>query len=117
MKTIAVILILVIPVFNIAFNMNLKEAANRSGSFGKALLSKQFLFSVLIGTGTMLGLLLFYLSGIDLARGFLLIGAFSIVGGTLFGVFFYKEKLLLIEWLLISVIGVLMLYRFFLKNS
>ena len=57
-----------------------------------------------------------YASGITLSRAVLVMGAVSILGGSLFGVFYYHETLNIVEWMLFAALSALLLYRFFIIN-
>ena len=113
MRFLTILLILCVPVLNIGLNTSIKITANHSQTFWGALGSLGFLISFLVGIALMLSLLGLYSSGIGLARAILIMGAISILGGGLFGVFFYHETLSAVEWLLFFVLSVLLLYRLF----
>ena len=118
MKVTAIVMIIVVPILNIALNCSLKVNAGKSDSFLKALLSEKFIYSFIIGVMSILCLLALYSTKIELSRGILLMGAMSIFGGSLYGVIFLEEKLTNIEWAILIFIGALMIYRLiFVSNN
>jgi multidrug transporter EmrE-like cation transporter len=116
MKLLNVILILFVPVLNIGLNTAVKKTANTSGTFLGAFPSWGLLISYAIAMAIVLCLLGLYASGITLSRAILIMGAVSILGGSLFGVFYYHETLNIVEWMLFAVLSTLLLYRFFIEN-
>lgn len=115
MKLVTILLILLVPVLNISLNTSVKSTANNAGTYIEAIRSHEILLPFLIGIlliGCMLGL---YFTGINLSRAILTMGAISILGGSLFGVYYYNETLHIVEWLLFAAISGLLLYRLIFK--
>jgi len=116
MKLLNIILIFFVPVLNIGLNTAVKKTANASGTFLGAFPSWGLLISYAIAMAIVMCLLGLYASGITLSRAILVMGAVSILGGSLFGVFYYHETLNIVEWMLYAVLSTLLLYRFFIEN-
>ena len=112
MKLLTIMLILCVPVLNISLNTSIKNTAYNADTLISAIGSHGFLISFFIGMALMLCLLCLYSTGITLSRAILFMGAISILGGSLFGVLFFNETLNRIEWLLFSMLSVLLIYRF-----
>jgi hypothetical protein len=113
MKTMAAIMLLGVPILNVVLNSSLQRAATGSKTIGGAIGSVDFGIATIAGLASMLGLLLLYSTGINLARGILLMGAVFIVGGSLYGVFVRKHSLSYAEYAMLFLISALLLYRAF----
>ncbi len=111
MRSITVFIITAVAVSSIALNILLKRTAENALGFTDALMSVRFALAFAVGTCAALLMLWLYVTRIDLARAILLMGALSIIGGTLIGVMFYRDKLDSVEWLLFGTIVVLYMYR------
>ena len=71
-------------------------------SYGEALLSPRFALALAAGTGAALLRLWLYATRIELSRAVLWMGAVSILGGVLFGVIAYRERLDALEGSLLA---------------
>ena len=112
------LLIIIVSILNIAFNIWLQKAAKYSNfNFMDGLLSYNFMVAMLIGTLSALTLLLLYSNRVQLASGVLLMGAISILGGSLFGVLYFNNKLHVTEWAIFFVLSILLIFRFYVKSS
>jgi len=107
-----ILLIIVVPILNIGLNFGLKITAQKPGSYIQALSSKNFFYSFAVGVASVLCILALYKTCVPLSRGILLMGAISILGGSLFGVYFRKETLTEVEWIIFVLIAAMLIYRF-----
>jgi multidrug transporter EmrE-like cation transporter len=98
-------------IMNIAFNLQAQRTATDAQSWAEGVVSLQFAVLFAIGCASLLVLYTLYCQKVPLATAVLFMGATSIVGGTLFGVLFRGNRLDLPEWSLITLIGMLFLYR------
>lgn len=115
MKAATFMLILSIPVLNIAIHAAIKNAiALAGGSFTGSFFSYGFLLASSLCAILAVCLLGLYSSGITLSRAILFMGVISILGGSLFGVVYLGEHLNRVEWLLFANLFLLLTYRFFL---
>jgi multidrug transporter EmrE-like cation transporter len=113
MNVLAWILACAVGLVNIAFNVQAQRAAGTAETWGEGMASVQFLLLFLIGCASLLLLYTLYCQQVPLARAILLMGAVSIVGGTLFGIVVRGNQLDTIEWCLIGAITLLFCYRLF----
>ena len=105
-------IILAASITNILLNNSLKKVATDSNeNILNAITSGKIILPFLIGMVSLFLLLTVYCSGLNLARGILLMGATSIICGTLFGVFCGKGSLSNIEWLIFSAILILYIFK------
>ncbi len=113
MKVVTLLLILSIPILNIGIHAAIKNTtALAGGSFSGSFFSYGFLLAFTLCVALVFCLLGLYSSGITLSRAILFMGAISILGGSLTGVFCLGERLNTIEWLLFANLSAIMLYRF-----
>ena len=117
MNNSVVVFILIVGVANIALNIFVNKAATLHETYFVALKSTTFFIAFLIGAFAVLSMLYLYNSKIDLGRAILLMGATSIIGGSLYGVFCMGNKFDLIEIIILFVIGSLYFYRLFIKPN
>lgn len=105
--------IIAVSVLNISLNTwALKAAKQGENDFSRSLCTPQFKLAFFFGLCSLFCLLAVYVSNINnLSRGLLLMGATSIVGGTIFGMVVRGDKLTSLEWLLFLVITILFSYR------
>ena len=115
MKALSILLIIAVSVLNVALNLCLKKTAALPGGFTQLLLSRPFLGSFAVGMASFLSLFALYSTGITLSRGILMMGAISILGGGLYGVVLYDETLHVSEWIIFSLLTILLAYRWFFK--
>lgn len=115
MKTLSFLLIVAVSVLNVALNLCLKKTAAGTAGFSQALLSGGFIGCFFIGLLSFAGLFALYSTGITLSRGILMMGAISILGGSLYGVVFFQERLQPIEWGIFLLLALLIAYRWFFK--
>jgi hypothetical protein len=106
------ILVVLVGTLNIAFNIQAQRAALSAESWSDGLLSLQFLVLFLIGCASLLALYTLYLQEVPLARGILLMGAVSILGGTSIALYIRGNQLELVEWFILATITVLFIFRF-----
>ena len=112
MSILAWLLAIIVGLLNILFNVQAQRAAVYASSWGDGLWSVQFLILFVIGCSSLLFLYTLYCQDVSLARAILFMGAVSIVGGAMFGVFIRGNRLDAIEWCLMSAIVLLYIYRF-----
>ncbi len=115
MKSLSILLIVAVSVLNVALNLSLKKTAGSVDSLSQTIMSGSFVGCLLIGLLSFSSLFALYATGITLSRGILMMGAVSILGGSLFGVFFYNERLHPSEWLIFCLLALLLAYRWFFK--
>lgn len=111
MKINSYLLICLVAIINVSLNANIKRTALQDETFSGALFSVNFILCFIIGICSLLLLLAVYQSGVNLARGILLMGAISILGGTIFGVLVKQNKLDTIEWVIFFTIAALYAYK------
>jgi multidrug transporter EmrE-like cation transporter len=116
MKSLTIILIIAVSVMNVALNLSLKRTAGTGDTLSQTIMSGGFAACLLIGLLSFSSLFALYSTGITLSRGILMMGAVSILGGSLYGVFLYNEKLHPSEWLIFSLLAALLAYRWFFKS-
>lgn len=112
MKLQIVMLVIVTGLLNIALNISVRAAGQKSGAvhFLDSLFSREFLIALLVGTASVLCLLLVHRSQLNLPQAIALMGAVSIVGGSFYG-FLRGQALRPIEVILVVVIAVLFFVR------
>ncbi len=115
MKDTVVIFIIIVGVANIALNIFISKAATLHTSYFEAMKSTTFMIAFLIGTFSILSMLYLYYSKVDLGRAILLMGATSIIGGSLYGILFHGNKFDWAEIVILVFIGSLYSYRLFIK--
>jgi len=117
MKALTVMLIISVSVMNVALNLCLKKTAGLvAGGFRGAVMSWSFTGCFVIGLISFGSLFALYSTGISLSRGILMMGAISILGGSLYGVVVYGERLHTSEWIIFALLTLLLAYRWFLKS-
>lgn len=107
-----VLLLLIVPILNITLNTLAQKTSKQEGSFVAILLTPIFLFALFVGVSSLLVLVTLYRQNVALPRGLLLMGAMSILGGSLWGVWYSGQQLTHIEWVLLATIASLLLWRF-----
>lgn len=127
MRSVGYVFVVLVGVINILLNtFALKSAMAAQNNLAVALpdrhgfamrykaavLSRPFKVAFLVGLCSLFGLVAVYVSGIPLARGILLMGATSIVGGALFGARYQGVRLAPVEWCLLFAIAVFYGWRF-----
>jgi hypothetical protein len=85
------ILVLSVGALNVAFNFQAERAAQSARSWSDGIVSWQFLKLFLIGCASLVALYSLYLHQVTLARGILLMGATSILGGTIFALYWQTK--------------------------
>lgn len=116
MKVLALLSVLCVAIANVAMNILVRSAAVQSPSYSRALTSRTFALALVVGTCSVVTLLLVYRLNVNLSQGILLMGAASIVGGSLIGVFVFRTSLHAIEWLLLAVMVLLFVFRWVSKE-
>lgn len=106
-----ILFVLCVAFANIGLNIFTRKAATSTASYSRALTSTDFLIALIIGTCSALSLLAVYRSDLNLSQGILLMGAISIVGGSLIGVFVFGNRLQMGEWFLLAAVIILFGYR------
>ena len=115
MKALTVMLIITVSVMNVALNLCLKKTAGLAGGFREAVMSGSFIGCFVVGLISFASLFALYSTGITLSRGILMMGAISILGGSLYGVVFYGERLHTSEWIIFALLTLLLAYRWVFK--
>jgi hypothetical protein len=105
------VLVIIVGLLNIVFNVQAQRAAADGVSWLSGLVGAQFWLTCAIGTISMILLYTLYRQEVLLARGLLLMGAVSILGGTILGVVVLKNRLDFVEWGLVGAIALLLFYR------
>ena len=82
-----------IGLLNVFLNISIKRAADQSGGFWENFFSLPFLFAFFVGVVSLTSIFTLYSLKVDLGRGILLMGASSIVGGSLIGLVFFGSDL------------------------
>lgn len=111
MKINVVLPVIGVAIANVAMNFLMSSAAAGKGRYLESLRSPKFFAALIVGIFSALALLYVYSFKINLAQGVLLMGAASIVGGSLFGVVVIGNRLALEEWVLLVLIALLFAYR------
>jgi hypothetical protein len=97
---------------NIILNLLAKRAAAKSISWFDGLLSSSFIAAFFIGCLSISLMVLFYRNaGDSLARGLILMGAVSIVGGSVFSIFVLHQSIDPIEKMIICAIAGLLFIK------
>jgi predicted neutral ceramidase superfamily lipid hydrolase len=117
MNTLALAGVVCVAVANIVMNILVRRAALESGGYLRGLGSLSFLVALAAGTCSILTLLLVYRLNINLAQGILLMGAASIIGGSIIGFVVFRDRLHPIELTLLIAIAFLFVLRWFLVRS
>lgn len=105
------ILAIMVGLINIAFNVQAQRAAAYASSWEGGLWSAQFFILFVLGCASLLLMYTLYCQRVPLAQAISFMGAVSIVGGAMFGVFVRGNRLDAIEWCLVLAIALLFLYR------
>ncbi len=116
MKSLTILLIMTVSILNVFLNLSLKKTAGAGEGLYESIMSGGFVVCLLIGLLSFSGLFALYSTGITLSRGILLMGAISILGGSLYGVFLHGEKLHVSEWMIFCLLAVLLTYRWLFKS-
>lgn len=111
MKLMALSAVVAVAVANVMMNVLVWKAAGGASSYWRALGSRGFALALLAGTCSILTLLLVYRLRVNVAQGIVLMGAASIVGGSVFGVLALKNRLAAVEWILLVTIAALFVIR------
>lgn len=102
----------IVGVTNVFLNYLVQRAASQDGEALQNLFSLSFLAAFCVGVVSLLFLFLLYSSRVELGRAILLMGATSIVGGSLFGLAVSSAKFSMIEWALLGLISLFYVARF-----
>jgi len=103
MKPLGYVLALLVALLNVLLHIC---AVTTTGSLTDRLASRWFVLAFSLGALSLCSIFAFYANGgPNLARGLLLMGSASIIGGTLFGVTFRSQRLEPVEWLLFALIA------------
>jgi hypothetical protein len=117
----AICFAVLVGALNIAFNRQTRESAvaavARGASWTEGLITFDFLAAFLIGCVSLLVLYSLYREGILLARGILLMGAVSIVGGTLYGILVQHNRPSMPEYVLLALMAVFFLFSLATTNT
>ncbi len=108
MKNWAFAMFLVVPFLNVLLNTLTARAAKESTSIWNALASTNFLLTIIVGTASVTSLVVLYRSGIALPRGILMMGAASILGGSIWGMYYSGVRFTGMEWALYAAIAAFM---------
>ena len=112
MKLPAMVVVIATGISNIVLNVWVRAAAQKpvGARYFDSLLSREFLVAFVVGLGSVLCLLLVHRSPLNFPQAIALMGAVSIVGGSIYGCL-RGERLQPLEVTLVVVIAVLFLYR------
>jgi hypothetical protein len=113
MKWLSWLLIFAIPVLNIAFNTLAQRAARSGDGFWRLVTSPSFAAAFVVGCLSLSALIALYRQGISLPRGILFMGAASIIGGSLWGIWYAKVVPSALEIFLLIAISLLLVARLF----
>ena len=102
---------LAVAVLNVCLNLLALRVGNRREPFPKNLMSLDFLVTFSVGTCSLVMLVFLYSQSVSLPRGVLLVGAGSIIFGTILGVIAFGAKLSHAEWCLFAAIAIFYGYR------
>ncbi len=116
MKSLTILLIITVSILNIFLNLSLKKTAGTGDGLYQSIMSGAFVVCLLIGLLSFSSLFALYCTGITLSRGILMMGAISILGGSLYGVCLHGEKLHASEWVIFFFLAVLLAYRWFFRS-
>jgi hypothetical protein len=103
---------MLVSALNVSLSIFAKKTGKQGGTFYEALTSTTFLWTMVIGTASVLCLIGVYRQGFEVSRGLLFMGALSILGGSLFALWYYGTKITGIEWILFGCIATLIAVRF-----
>jgi len=102
---------------NILLNITARRMIASSSNYYAAIFSTKFVICFMVGMVSLLSLIKVYSFGVSISRGILLMGAISILGGSLIGVLLFKQPLTKIEWAIFSLLSILMVYRWFISSN
>lgn len=107
----AILFIFAVPLLNIVLGTLARSAGTAPISYWSALRSPAFAAAFAVGTISLLCLVALYKEGVPLYQGFLLMGALSIIGGTLWGVILAAATPTISEWMLLALIAAVLSLR------
>ncbi|WP_110329807.1 hypothetical protein [Paraburkholderia tropica] len=107
-----IIFLILVPIFNIALNTFASKTAKQDGGLIGAIWSPMFLLTMCVGTASVLCMIGLYRQQLPLSKGILFMGAMSILGGTLWGIWYSKTQLNTIDWIIFALIATSMLVKF-----
>ena len=110
-KFIFLLLLVSVSILNVALNVFAKKIANPNITLLSQLLSIKFGALFLLGLTSLICLFQVYRSEINPSQGILLMGTFSIIFGTLFSIFILRNKISLIESIIMIFLAVLFIVR------
>ncbi len=116
MKSSAFIFIVLVAISNICLNYFVRNSVDNNLTIGRNIISKDFLLAFTVGVISIICLLQVYRSNVNLAQGILLMGAISIIIGSIFSAVYFKQKYTIIEMLILIVLSLLIIYRWYLTN-
>ncbi len=100
-----------VGLLNVALNVLVQKAAGSQRSWSELFSSSEFLIAFLVGCLSFAALFTLYASRIHLGRAILLMGAVSIVGGTLYAIATTDYRPTVTESILLLSIAGLFTYR------
>lgn len=114
MKAIAYIAAVLVAILNISLHYYGKNA---TGDLGQRIVSQEFLRAFLLGSVSLIGIFAFYrYAGEDMARGIVLMGSVSIIGGTMYAIYKregYISSSQWLDWTLVGLLALIFLMRAF----
>lgn len=108
----AIMLLITVPITNILLNFAAKNAAKSDGSYLNVLISIPFLLAYLIGTISLIALVAVYHQSINVSQGIVLMGAGSIIGGSVIGMICEKRLLDFPDLFILILITIFYVYRY-----
>jgi hypothetical protein len=112
MNLLSVLFLILVPVFNIALNTFAWRTAKAANTYIDAVFSPLFLLTMCVGTASVLCMVGLYRQEVQLPKGILLMGAMSILGGSLWGVWYSRVHLNVLDWIIFALIAASMIAKF-----
>jgi fluoride ion exporter CrcB/FEX len=109
------LLVFSVGIINVIINIFLSRSAKTSDSFPTAIFNINFLIALIVGMLSILAILYVYKSNLNLAQGVILMGAISIIIGTIYGVVFQNNKISVVEMLIFIILILLYFVRWVYK--
>lgn len=106
------IYVALVSICNIGLNLFILKAAKTNDSFSASLLSEYFVVAFSVGMVSILSMLAFYKSEFNLAQGLIIMGATSILFGSMLGLVYYKNKIDAFEAIILIAILILYILKF-----
>ncbi|MCJ8325148.1 MAG: hypothetical protein MJK06_14805 [Hyphomicrobiales bacterium] len=98
---------------NVLLNIFIKRAADQPGGFWSNISSITFVMAFLVGTLSLVSIFSLYSLKVDLGRAILLMGAASIVGGSVIAIILFDADFSSLEFVILALIAVFYIIRLF----